>query len=148
MQGVSLDVDVESTLRAGLPRPVFSFRMGLCWSACMKPSFAVPLLVVVAALSFAQGAQAMACYENKVTNAFTCFDAKEVREKNGVRWAPLYSGGPAGVRATGFTIHSNCATGVTHLKDRDGVSFAGGSGNETENIRSLRKWLCEAKLKK
>lgn len=99
-------------------------------------------------LTCAPGAYAMACYENKATNAFTCFDDKAVREKNGVRWAPLYSGGPSGVRATGFTIHSNCSTGVTHLKDGDGVSFAAGTGHETKNVRALRTWLCEAKVKK
>lgn len=85
------------------------------------------------------------CYENPATNAMQCVAPSQVREKNGIRFAPLYSGGPNRIKETGFTIHVNCTTGVAHLKDRDGVSFAGGSGNETPAIRQLRSIVCAAK---
>lgn len=87
----------------------------------------------------------LTCYENPRTNAQQCFDARQVREKDGIRIATLYTGGPNGVDKTNFTINVNCATSVVHLKDRQGVSFAGGYGNETEALRSLKTWVCEAK---
>jgi len=90
----------------------------------------------------------LACYQDPRTDAAQCIDGKNIREKNGIRSSPLYIGGPNGVRKTNFTMHTNCNTGVTHLKDRDGVSFAGGDGNETRSLRALRTWMCEAKLKK
>lgn len=90
----------------------------------------------------------MACSRNSTTDAMSCIDENNVREKNGIRSAPLYTGGPNGVRDSGFTLHVNCATGVAHLKDRDGVSFAGGTGNETPAIKALRGWTCDAKVRK
>jgi len=77
-----------------------------------------------------------------------CLDLHQVRERDGIRYARLYTGGPNGVRGTNFSVHSNCATGVVHLKDRDGVSFAGGTGNETAAIRMLREMLCSASVRK
>jgi hypothetical protein len=95
------------------------------------------------ASAFAAG---LTCYEDPRTNAHQCFDPKQVQEKGGIRVTSLYTGGPNGVSKTNFTINTNCGTGVTHLKDRLGVSFAGGDGNETKAIRSLRTWMCEAEL--
>lgn len=89
-------------------------------------------------------AASLSCYEDPRTNAYQCFDAKQVREKDGIRIAALYTGGPNGVDKTNFTLNVNCATQVVHLKDRQGVSFAGGYGSETKALRSLRTWVCEA----
>jgi hypothetical protein len=89
----------------------------------------------------------LSCYEDPRTNAHQCFDASNVIERDGIRISPIYTGGPNGVKKTSFTIHVNCKTEVVHLKDRQGVSFAGGYGSETPAIRSLRGWLCAAKLK-
>lgn len=55
------------------------------------------------------------------------------------------NGGPKAVRATGYTLAINCATGVVHLKDRDGVSFAG-SQTGTEAMRHLKAYICEAPI--
>jgi len=82
------------------------------------------------------------CYQDPRTDAMQCIDFKTVRQVDGIRIADLYTGGPNRVRPTGFTMHANCNTGVVHLKDRDGVSFAGGKGNETQAIISLREWAC------
>lgn len=90
-------------------------------------------------------AGSIACYENPRTNAYQCFDEKQVREKDGIRIASLYTGGPNGVEKTNFTINVNCKTEVVHLKDRYGVSFAGGYGSETPALRTLRQWICDAK---
>lgn len=94
-------------------------------------------------------AVALQCSENKVTNAMQCVAPSEVRATSieNVRFAPLYMGGPNNVRKTAFTVHTNCKTGVTHLKDRDGVSFGGGDGNETQAVRELRAIVCEAPVK-
>lgn len=89
-------------------------------------------------------ASSVSCYENPITNARQCFDPKRVYEKDGIRSTALYTGGPNGIEKTNFTLNVNCATQVVHLKDRQGVSFAGGSGSETKAIISLRNWVCEA----
>lgn len=106
-------------------------------------------IVAVSAILVATGAdaQALSCYEDPITAAQQCVNLASVKESQpNVRFAKIYSGGPKGVRETSFTIHTNCNTGVTHLKDRDGVSFAGGDGNETKAVRSLRGWMCSAPL--
>lgn len=84
------------------------------------------------------------CYEDPVTNAQQCIDTTQVYEKNGVRSTALYVGGPNSISKTDFTVHVNCSTQVTHLKDRRGVSFAGGDGNKTVAIRNIRAWACQA----
>lgn len=86
------------------------------------------------------------CHINERTDAHTCY--RRVTERAGVRYADLYMGGPKGVRPTGFQIATNCKSGVTHLKDRDGVSFAGGDGTETPAVRAITRWICEEKLPK
>lgn len=110
----------------------------------MKGKAAVLLIFMSA--SYAEAVQ-ISCHENKRTNAMMCVAPTEVRERDGIRFAPLYSGGPNNIRKTSFTVHTNCRTGVTHLKDSDGVSFAGGYGNETTAIQMLRTTICEAPLK-
>lgn len=92
-------------------------------------------------------AEDLKCYVNKLTDAHTCFDASSVRESNGIRRASLYTGGPDSVRKTSFSVHANCESGVVHLKDADGVSFAGGQGNETDAVFSLRSSICSNKIK-
>ena len=102
---------------------------------------------IAAIVFFSQNvfAGSLACYEDPRTNAHQCFDEKQVREKDGIRIASLYMGGPNGVEKTSFTLNVNCKTEVVHLKDRQGVSFAGGNGSETVAVRALRKWMCDAK---
>lgn len=109
---------------------------------------ALAALIALTVLQASAAAPKVACYTNPRTDAMTCIDENNVQEKNGIRWAPVYTGGPNGVRKTAFTLHVNCATGVAHLKDKDGVSFAGGTGTETPLIRALRGWACEAKARK
>jgi hypothetical protein len=107
--------------------------------------FALAVLSSAANVAFAVD---FGCTTDRRTDATECIDVKQVREDNGIRYAKLYSGGPKTVRPTNFTIHANCKTGVVHLKDRDGVSFAGGSGNETPMLRELRDMLCGASVRK
>lgn len=90
-------------------------------------------------------AASLGCYEDGNTNAMLCYDKTSVREAGGIRSAALYKGGPKAVRATGYTLAINCATGVVHLKDRDGVSFAG-SQTGTEAMRHLKAYICEAPI--
>lgn len=109
------------------------------------------LLCGAAVVFFSSSAFAVTldCYEDPRTNSTQCIDSNGVRvTKDGIRYSKLYSGGPKEVRDTNFTIHTNCTSGVTHLKDRQGVSFAGGRGNETNSLSSLREMLCAAKIKK
>lgn len=92
----------------------------------------------------ALGKPQLECYAHPVTDAYTCCDHARMRAGEGrVRHAPLFSGRPNGVRPTSITLHVNCVTGVVHLKDRDGVSFAAGRGNETGALRSLSSLMCK-----
>lgn len=106
------------------------------------------LAAAIAAAAPPAAAQNLSCYEDPRTNAHTCYSASKVREKDGIRYSPLYTGGPKGVRETSMSIHVNCKTGVVHLKDRDGVSFAGGRGNETTAVSSLKRWICAENIRK
>ena len=110
----------------------FAPTLALCSLICTTPAQAADL----------------SCYADPRTAATQCLDLKQVREEDGIRFARLYVGGPKGVRLTNYYLHSNCATGVTHLKDQDGVSFAGGGGNETPAIVRLRNILCGASVRK
>lgn len=88
------------------------------------------------------------CHQDNRTDAVKCIDITDVRNfKDGLRISSLYDGGPAGVRKTNFFVATNCQTGAVHLKDKDGVSFAGGSGNETPVLKRLREIVCTANLK-
>lgn len=105
-------------------------------------------IAIFATAGSSSAAPKLECYEDPRTNATTCIDAGAVRESSpGIRYAPLYTGGPREVDTVGHELHTNCATGVTHLKDRRGVSFGGGNGTETAAVRALRLWLCKAPLK-
>jgi hypothetical protein len=53
------------------------------------------------------------------------------------------------MRKTNFFIAANCATRVIHLKDRNGVSFAGGGHFEsTPTGREMFQDVCQSKAKK
>lgn len=89
------------------------------------------------------------CAIDERTDGHFCFDPKELRERNGIRTAPLYMGGPNSISKTSFTIAANCSAGVMHLKDRQGVSFAGaGPGEGTKQSRDLRRYVCAEKVTK
>lgn len=89
------------------------------------------------------------CYEDPRTNATQCIDAAGVRiTKDGIRYSKLYTGGPAEVKDSRFTIHANCNTSVIHLKDRQGVSFAGGVSSKTRALTALHQKICSANIKK
>lgn len=112
---------------------------------------AASLLSIAAACSplatYAGGGE-LSCAVEKRTDAHQCIDPLELRETDGIRWAPLYRGGPNSIRKTSMTAHANCGTQVLHLKDRDGVSFAGGRFYETDMARQLGGILCQTELPK
>lgn len=87
-------------------------------------------------------AQAVDCYEAPGTMNNTCVDLKAVRANGDLRAAPIYSGGPKQVRATGFTLVTNCRSAVSTLQDRDGANFGGGGNNSTPAIQALSRALC------
>jgi len=107
---------------------------------------------IVAACVFASSANAakpiLECYANPATDAMQCIDIVSVKLKDSIRTADLHSGGPAEVRKTNFYVAANCQSGVIHLKDKDGVSFAGGYGNETPATKRLKEIVCTAAPKK
>ncbi len=86
------------------------------------------------------------CDVDRKTELHLCYAPSEVREKDGIRTAALYRGGPNRVAKTNFTMAVNCGSGVVHLKDRDGVSFAGGTTG-TPAMRVLRDGICAVALK-
>lgn len=99
--------------------------------------------LLISSTAYASG---LSCYEDPRTNAHTCYNKAKMSEKDGIRQSPLYTGGPNGVRETSMSVHVNCKTGVVHLKDRDGVTFAGGYGNETPAVSSLKRWICNENI--
>lgn len=103
-------------------------------------AIAYTLLSVAAQAS----AATVSCAEDPASEALFCYDRAKIIERDGIRRAALYIGGPNGVRPSGFSIAANCATGVLHLKDGDGVSFAGaGPGEGTVHSRRLRRMFCD-----
>lgn len=110
--------------------------------------FSYLLFACAAVIPPSSMADKLSCYDNKLTDARTCYDPARLRETGGIRQSPLYIGGPNGLRDTGMSIHINCTSGVVHLKDRDGVSFAGGASNDNEALASLRRWICAETLGK
>lgn len=107
------------------------------------------LTISAVAFTFASIANAkIDCSIDAATDSYMCVDTAKVREKDGIRFADLYTGGPNQIRKSKYSVHTNCATKITHLKDRDGVSFAGGSSNATSTIKNISEWLCEATVKK
>ena len=105
----------------------------------------------VAALLCAAATSASAvpltCAEDKRTNGLFCFAPTELREAAGIRNAPLYTGGPNEINKTAFTIAANCGSGVMHLKDKRGVSFAGsGPSDGTPQSRELNRLFCKAAM--
>lgn len=107
------------------------------------PLLAIALLIA----SPCSLAAELLCYVDKRTDAAQCIDPKEVHESAGIRHAPLYKGGPKGARKTAHTVHANCQTKILHLKDRDGVSFAGGSFSSTVASQTLGGLLCDSSVK-
>jgi hypothetical protein len=108
-----------------------------------------PLLLTVllaAAAPMAAHARSVKCAIDPITEAHQCIDPLELRETDGIRWAPLYSGGPKDIDRTTFTVHANCRTTVLHLKDRQGVSFGGGRFHDTAMSKQLGALLCDTPL--
>lgn len=107
---------------------------------------AIPLTLLVLAVHEARAAS-VTCAEDPTTNGYFCFNEKELRFENGIRTAPLYTGGPKGVTKSPYFIAANCESGVLHLKDRQGVSFGGaGPGEGTPQSRQLRQYVCGASI--
>ena len=110
------------------------FRLSLVALGCLAP--------------MAASAVQVRCAEDPRTNGRQCVPLSQVVERDGIRVAPLYQGGPAGVSKTDFTVHVNCSSQVLHLKDRQGVSFAGGTFSDSRMVRDLGFIVCDAPLAK
>ena len=104
------------------------------------------LVFAAAALLASAAAHAgdLACYEDEVSNAVTCYSQKSLRVEAGLASALMFKGGSKNVRPTGFTIVVQCASGITHLKDRAGVSFSSGRSTDTPTLTAIAGWMCEA----
>lgn len=104
--------------------------------------------ILVAALHATAFAKPI-CYENKDTNAYTCYESTSVKEAaNHIRFAKMLQGGPLGVEPTGYLIAANCETGMVHLKDKQGVSFGGGHRSSTYVLDHLVGSLCTEPIRK
>lgn len=92
-------------------------------------------------------AEEMSCRENKETNAYMCYRPSQLKEARGLRVAPLYMGGPNGVRKTPYTLAADCTNLSLSLKDADGVTFAGAGGfNGSRHSHELRADMCNQSL--
>ena len=104
---------------------------------------------VVAAAWLTAAAQAgeLSCYRDPATDAMHCIDPAEVRERDGLRSAPLYRGGPQRVHRTSTTLHVDCKLRTARLKDADGVTYAGGPSSATPLLETLTRELCLATVR-
>ena len=112
----------------------------------MRTTWHVVTSILIATAASKATAVPLACYQDPTTDAVQCVEEKRIAEVNGIRIAPLWTGGPANINKTAFTVHVNCGTNVLHIKDRQGVSFTGGSASSTPATRQLRDVMCKAQL--
>ena len=98
---------------------------------------------LAAGLAGIASAAQLSCYEDPATNKNTCYDPSKVRQNGDLRAVTIYSGGPAGVRQTPFTMVVDCAKRITTLQDRQGVNFAGAQSDASKPNRALAGWICE-----
>ena len=106
------------------------------------------LAILLAAPTLAIAGNDTLCGRDPRTDAMICVRSGELRETDGIRHAPLWKGGPQGVRKTPYFVHFNCSTNVVHLKDRDGVSFGGGQSTDTEQLKQLTSSACSETLRR
>ena len=93
-------------------------------------------------------APALACYEAPGSRTTTCIDEAAVRANGDVRAAPLYLGGPQGVRKTSQIFVVDCKAGIATIQDQTGVNSSGAGTSATAASRALSRWVCEAKTPK
>lgn len=100
------------------------------------------IAMLLVALPAAAAAE-LACHHDRTTDAFHCIEPAEVQQRGALRVAPLYRGGPERVRRTAYSVAVDCAHGVVHLKDADGVSFALGTRASTDVTATLARAICD-----
>lgn len=105
------------------------------------------ITILLSAFGAAAFAVEPACYVDPRTEAATCVDLAAMKIKNSIRYATIFTGGPLGLTKTAFTVHVNCEAKIAHLKDRQGVSFAGGGSDSTPLLKSLSADMCAKKVK-
>lgn len=113
----------------------------------MKSTVALCAALVALATSMAIAGEAT-CYEEPGTLRHSCYDSGAVRANGSIRAAPFLTGGPQGVRLTGFTLVVDCQKGITAIRDRDGVNFGGAESSATAATRRLSTWMCDEKKTK
>ncbi|SFL87253.1 hypothetical protein SAMN05444747_10165 [Variovorax sp. OV329] len=84
------------------------------------------------------------CVQTPRASIPQCLSPDEVRELDGIRGAPLYLGIGKDAARSHLSIHANCATGFTQVKDEEGVVIA---GIESQTVRELRSLVCGAPVK-
>lgn len=104
------------------------------------------LLAAAATCHGAVHATELQCAIDPASDAHQCIAPAELKETDGVRWAPLYRGGPNALRKSSLTAHANCRSRVLHLKDPDGVSIATGRFSDTAMSRQMGALLCDTPL--
>lgn len=96
----------------------------------------------------ATAAPKLACTQDG-TRKYFCIDENGVRSGTGnnaaLRASKLYTGPPSGVSDSGLRIIADCEVRIATLQDRNGLNTGGGKFSDTEVLRSLTRWLCEAK---
>lgn len=85
----------------------------------------------------------LTCAIDAVTDKHYCFPPSQLKIDGNIRRAPLYSGGPLSLDATGFTVSVNCTTKAIELRDRQSVVFAR-NYSTTQIGRDLADYLCYA----
>lgn len=106
----------------------------------------IAVLYVISLQAFAAGADP-SCYVDPRTSAATCVDLSQTKVKDSIRSNIVFTGGSLGMTKTSYTININCTAKIAHLKDRQGVSFAGGSSGSSPVLWYLTNSICDHKIK-
>jgi hypothetical protein len=86
----------------------------------------------------------LACFQERRTLATTCVDRNAVTANGGTRAAPLYVGdGSQPARRLPYFLVTNCAKGVSILRDERGGDFEGDIASAGTALRVLALWMCE-----
>jgi hypothetical protein len=100
------------------------------------------LLVFVCSSAFAE--PNLACFQERRTLATTCVDRNAVTANGETRAAPLYVGdGSQPVRRLPYFLVTNCAKGISILRDERGGNFEGDIASAGTALRVLASWMCE-----
>jgi hypothetical protein len=104
-------------------------------------------LALIAAAPCALANSMITCYQEPGTGSNSCIDQGDVRANGDTRASPLFTGSTKAPRRTSRYFVTNCARGVSTLRQSGGNELPGGYAGSIEGARVLSEWTCGAKAR-